>query len=250
MYRLEKRSSISLSHRRMAGRLNRILLSPVFAVVLVALSGCTTFAPPVPLMTLGGPKTVAPAHWELGMALGSGGVAFKDAFGGGTGYLARWRTGISSKFDAGFDVMGVQHGENGTFTFKPAVRYQATDRLRIEASVGGASDSDGKSIGGDLAFVTGTVRENRPWNFYGALRFAGSLGFNDKYHRTARAGENGPPSDAGFGLLSLGSSAHISPTSSFVTETGFGLVYVRKTGEYGQMYYLGIGILFDMDRKN
>lgn len=219
------------------------------ACALLCLSGCATFAPPIPLLTFGGPKTVAPHHWELGIGAGSGAMAFKDSFGGGSGYLGRWRTGLSSKLDIGIDVMGVQHGGNGTFTFKPAIRYQAADCLRVEAGVGAADDSDGKSIGGDLGFVVGTAREHTPWDFYGALRFAGSLGFNDKNHRTARAGENEPPSDAGFGLLSAGSSARISPSSRFITEAGFGVVYVSKTREYGQMMYLSVGVLFDVGQK-
>jgi hypothetical protein len=225
----------------------RSVMSVVIA--LLGLSGCATFAPPVPLITFGGPKTAAPQHWELGMGVGSGAMAFKDSFGGGSGYIARWRTGLSNKLDVGIDVMGVEHGGNGTFTFKPAVRYQAADHIRVEASVGAADDSEGKSIGGDLGFVVGTTREHAPWNFYGALRFAGSLGFNDKNHRTAQPGENEPPSDAGFGLLSVGSSAKISPSSQFITEGGFGLVYVSGTKMYGQIMYISVGVLFDIARK-
>ena len=223
----------------------------VFAAVsLTGLSGCATFAPPIPLMTFGGPKTVAPQHWELGIGIGSGAMAFTNSFGGGSGYLGRWRTGLSDKLDVGIDVMGVEHSGNGTFSFKPAVRYQAADHLRFEAGVGAADDSEGKSVGGDLGFVVGTTRDRAPWNFYGALRFAGSLGFNDKNHRTARPGENDPPSDAGFGLLSVGASASISPTSQFITEAGFGLVYVGRTKEYGQMMYLSVGLLFDVGHHN
>ncbi|HQT92450.1 MAG TPA: hypothetical protein PL001_10545, partial [Candidatus Kryptobacter bacterium] len=104
-------------------------------------------------------------------------------------------------------------------------------------------------IGGDLGLVVGTIREDAPWNFYGALRFAGSLGFNDKNHRTALPGEDEPPSDAGFGLLSVGSSAKLSPSSRFITEAGFGLVYIDRTKEYGQMMYISVGVLFDIEEK-
>ena len=227
---------------------NSFVFSLLLGIVAVNVSGCVSFAPPIPLMTFGGPKTAAPGHWELGAGVGSAAFSFNNSLAGGNGYLGHWRVGLSKKIDFGFDIMGAQHSESSTFTFKPSLRFQATDHLRIETSVGAADDSQGKSIGGELGFVVGTAH-NAPWNYYGALRFAGSLGFNAYNHRHPPAGEPQPPSDAGFGLLSVGSAARLSPTSHFITEAGYGLLYIRNTNEYAQMMYIGVGVLFNIDGR-
>jgi len=57
---------------------------------------------------------------------------------GGSGWFGRWRYGLTNKLDVGVDGMGAAHGDTGTFNFKVAARYKASDSTRIELGFGAA----------------------------------------------------------------------------------------------------------------
>jgi hypothetical protein len=215
----------------------------LFVAGLVAsiTTGCVTMAAPPPVATLGGPSVVSAGHSEVGIGVGSGASLFPGAHTGGDAWLGRWRQGLGSGFDLGLDALGARHADKGTFTFKVAGRCQLGEHTRLEAGVGGADDSDGKSLNADLALTLGTT-SRRSWNFYTSLRLAAAKGFPGDLFGT---GTTAPPDDV-LGIAAVGASGRISNTGQFVAEAGIGPALVRGTRDIGVVIYVGAGLLFDV----
>ena len=228
------------------------ITSLVFALAAFSIicSGCVVFAPPPPMITGGGPQTIAKKHVETAIATGTGVALFEGAHAGGHGWLGRWRYGLNDQFDLGADIMGVQHASRGTFTLKIAGRYRASPVTRLEAAFGAADDSNGKSLHAELGLTMGRIQEDRFWNRYISFRIAGAKGF---------AGDvifsDGPslsedkiaPPDALFSLVNIGSTGRISDNQQFFIEGGFGYIFPKQE-DPGPMIYWGVGLLFDIGK--
>lgn len=121
---------------------------------------CETIAAPPPLATLGGPATAAPGNTELGIAVGAAGNIYPSPCGheGFSDWLVRWRRGMNSRMDLGFDFEVDNHSGGGVGgTAKGAIRYQVKKGFRLEGGFG-ASDTGfaGGSLNADLAATIGT----------------------------------------------------------------------------------------------
>ena len=216
----------------------RTLRAGLAGLAAVAAAGCVSMAAPAPLPILGGPSVAALGHSEVGIGAGTGLSAFPGAHSGGDGWLGRWRQGLGGGFDLGVDAMGVRRGDKGTFTMKAAGRYQAGPHTRLEAGVGAADDSDGKSLNAEMALTLGTVRP-RSWNFYTSLCVAAAKGFRPDPDSTA------PPDDL-LGIAAVGASGTIAGTGRFVGEFGIGPALVRGNSAIGLVLYFGTALLFDV----
>lgn len=151
--------SVDFNHQR------TIMLKVILPIlVLLTIASCAPFAPPSPLVTFGGPKTVAESHSEVGLAVGTGWALFPNAHSGGQGWFGRYKRGITDNFDFGVDAIGVVRSDKGTFTAKAVGRYFVRNNLRIEGGLGLADDSDGKSLNTDIALTCGTTAP-RIWNY-------------------------------------------------------------------------------------
>lgn len=149
--------------------------SSILFFLLLFIGGCTSFAPPSPLVTFGGPAVVDTSQSEVGLAVGTGSVLFPGAHSGGQGWFGRYKRGIAQNFDLGVDAVGIARSDKGTLTAKLVGRYQTSKNVRLECGLGLADDSDGKSVNGDIAVTCGTVREG-PWNYYASLRLGAAKG--------------------------------------------------------------------------
>jgi hypothetical protein len=136
-----------------------------------AAQDCRTIAAPPPLATLDGPATVERGESEMALGAGFGGTLFDCTHKTGSAWFGRMRRGLTDRLDLGADLLVAQHQDKGTATAKIALRYRLRERLRLEAGVGGADDSDGKSLNADIAITTGTIR-NTTWNCFASLRVA------------------------------------------------------------------------------
>ena len=228
--------------------IKRTQLLLLFASVF--LSGCVIFAPPPPMITGGGPRTISKNHSETAIAVGTGVALFDGAHAGGDAWLGRWRYGLSDRLDIGADVMGAQHADRGTFTLKVAGRYQSSAYSRLEAAFGAADDSNGKSLHAELGITIGKIQEDRFWNRYISFRLAGAKGypgdaiFSDQ---TPLVEDQIAPPDALFSLINMGTTGRISSNQHFFIEAGFGYIFPAKE-EPGPIIYWGVGILFDIGK--
>lgn len=211
------------------------------------LSGCVTFAAPPPLVTAGGAGTVAPQHAEVAVGVGTGVALFERAHSGGTAWMGRWRTGVTDRLDLGADMMGAAHGDTGTFNAKVAARYQLLPRARLEAGVGAADNSDGKSLSAEMALTLGSNDPARTWNRYLSLRGAAAKGYPENVLGLGPEGDIAPPPDALFGLVNLGTTGRISPNQRVFFEAGVG--YIAPRGETpGPLIFWGVGLLADIGK--
>lgn len=187
-------------------------------------------------MPFGGPET-APEHGSLvGLGVGSGAELFPQGHSGGHGWIGRWRYGISEQVDAGIDVLGVQRMDRMAFMGKGAVRIRIADYARVDVGLGAVDDSFGKSIGGDLGIVIGTVDTASPWNYYCGLQTAGAVSVTN---------QDELPST--FYLLGIaGTAARPVPWMSLIFEGGMGPIVVDGHGDIGLGLYLGAGMLFNI----
>lgn len=204
------------------------------------IEGCTSFAPPSPLMTFGGPKTVEKSHSEVGLGVGTGFVLFPGAHAGGQGWFGRYKYGFTQDFDFGIDAVGISRNDKGTFTAKLAGRYQLTNKLRFETGLGFADDSDGKSLNGDIALTGGTIN-GKVWNYYSSFRLGAAKGYPGSLFGTG----DKVPNDALFALLNFGSQANVERNQKFIFEGGFGYVIPRGV-RAGPLIYISCGVLFDI----
>lgn len=208
-------------------------------LILFLIVGCSTFAPPSPLVTYGGPETVPESHSEVGLALGTGWTLFPNAHAGGQGWFGRYKYGITDHFDFGIDVIGIVRNDKGTFTAKSAGRYQLRNDLRFEAGLGIADDSDGKSLNADVALTWGTIKQSH-WNYYLSLRLGAAKGFPGNVFGSG----DQTPADALFPIVNLGAQGRVSEVQRFIFEGGYG--YVVSCGQTGApLIYLSCGFLFD-----
>jgi hypothetical protein len=170
---------------------------------------------------------------------------------GSTNWLARWRRGLTSRSDIGFDVL-IANGNNLAGTTKVAMRYQATKGLRLEEGVGFSDGGSGRSVNADLAAVIGTY--NHPddtWNYYASIRLGGSHGCNN----LLCIGSQGPPESDPPGALiplgAVGATARVSDTARFVMEGGIGEHISRQQPTSGVYLHISFGLLFNVgkDRK-
>ena len=220
---------------------------PNFLSMLLGLllSGCVTFAPPTPLFTYGGPSTTGAKTSEAAVAAGTGVTLFDGAHTGGSGWMGRFNYGVTDRLDLGFDFMGISRIDGGTMAMKLASRYQLSPHLRAEAGFGAADDSDGKSLAADLGLTFGTLRE-RPWNFYGTLRFAAAKGYPGNVifeDQTPLPEDQVAPPDAIFTLLNFGAEGRITKHQMFVFEGGYGYVF-PEGHEAGPAFYYSAGLVF------
>jgi hypothetical protein len=228
------------------------------AVLFVALTccrtdaqDCRTIAASPPLATLDGPATVERGESELAFGAGFGGTLFDCTHKTGSAWFGRMRRGMTDRIDLGADMLVVQHQDKGTATAKIALRYQAGPRLRLEAGIGVADDSDGKSLNADTGITTGTIR-NTTWNRFAALRFAAAHGYRgDVCCFSGAAGTNVPPGNY-LVLGSIGATARVGDSARFVYEAGFGQVFAHFTDrdQPGKVFYLNIGVIFHTHGTN
>lgn len=212
----------------------------IILVLGQTLAGCVSFAPPSPLMTFGGPKTVEKSESEVGLGVGTGFVLFPGAHAGGQGWFGRYKYGFTQDFDFGIDAAGIVRNDKGTLTAKLSGRYQLADRIRLETGLGMGDDSDGKSVNCDIAVTGGTIN-GKTWNYYASARLGAAKGYPGNLFGT---GDN-VPNDALFALINLGTQANVQKNQRFIFEGGFGYVMPRGNTS-GPLIYLSCGLLFDL----
>jgi hypothetical protein len=211
--------------------------------VLFLLSGCVTFAAPLPVATLGGPATAPPGASELALAVGSGSARFPGGSSGGLGWMTRWRHSLVEDFDLGVDVMGVDRQSKMTITGKGALRIRLVENMRLELGLGAANDSDGKSLGADVALIGGTVNAIRVWNFYGGVRGLGALSVTVDERPNDETGVDRSPSALLY-LAIFGAQARLDDWATIVFEGGVGRVHVGGSNDVGLALYGGAGVVF------
>ncbi|HZV12611.1 MAG TPA: hypothetical protein VFA55_05305, partial [Candidatus Kapabacteria bacterium] len=147
--------------------------------------------------------------------------------------------------DLGADVTGITHSDKGTLTLKAAARYQLATYARLEAGIGAADDSYGKSLNGDLALTVGTRNELSPWNFYTSLRLMRAQGYPGNILNGGSANDSGAPPNTSFILVNLGTTARISQNQKFFFEGGYGYIFPDHQAS-GPGLFIGAGMLFDI----
>lgn len=220
------------------------------ALVVCTGSGCVTMAAPPPLATFGGPATAPRGEAEVALAAGAGFSLFPGAHAGGNGWFTRWRRGLDERWDLGVDVLGVQHSDRGTITAKVAVRRRVREHVRLEAGVGAADDSKGKSLNADLGVTAGTVRAGAPWNYYVSFRVAGAHGYPGNVLSLGTSSDSMAPPDAFIALGAIGVSGQLGDHARFIFEGGYGGIAVQGHSGTGRAAYLGAGVLFDIGKGN
>ncbi len=211
-------------------------------LMLLFIEGCMSFAPPSPLVTFGGPAVLDTSKSEVGLAVGTGFALFPGAHSGGQGWFGRYKRGIAPNFDLGIDAIGIVRNDKGTLTAKLAGRYQASKNIRLEAGLGLADDSDGKSVNGDVAVTFGTVRETT-WNYYASLRLGAAKGYPGDV--LFGAGGDQAPANALFPIVNLGTQAKVAANERFIFEGGFGYI-IPEHETAAPTIYLSCGLLFDI----
>ncbi len=217
-----------------------MIRSAIILLLLSFVGGCSSFAPPSPLVTFGGPAVVDTSHSEVGMAVGTGFALFPGAHSGGQGWFGRYKRGIAHNFDLGVDAIGIVRNDKGTLTAKLVGRYQLSKNVRLESGLGLADDSDGKSVNGDVALTCGTVRD-APWNYYASFRLGAAKGYpGDVFGTGAQT-----PANALFPIINLGTQARVANNQKFIFEGGFGYI-IPEHETAGPTIYLSCGLLFDI----
>lgn len=219
-----------------------MIKNSVILLSLLFLQGCVSFAPPSPLVTFGGPAVVDTAQSEVGLAVGTGVAMFPGAHSGGQGWFGRYKRGIAPNFDLGVDAVGIVRSDKETLTAKVVGRYQVSRNVRLEAGLGLADDSDGKSVNGDVAVTFGTVRETT-WNYYGSLRLGAAKGYPGDI--LFGGGGDQAPVNALFPIVNLGTQAKVAANERFIFEGGFGCIFPEQQ-RAGALIYLSCGMLFDI----
>ena len=217
-------------------------------------SNCKYRASPPPLATLGGPATAAPGRTELALGYGAfgeglGNTCYSDLFGG-SDWFFRWRRGIATRADLGFDAQVADQSDGVlTGTAKFAARLRATRGLRLEAGMGAADSGDGRSVNADLAAVIGTNRHPEyTWNYYTSLRLAASHGC---FNLFCYPGSGAPGARAPGAILPLGAigaTARVSDTTRVVMEAGLGGIFSQQQPDTGYYVHFALGLLFDVGK--
>ena len=220
----------------------RSLGTIVGSLVVILSTSCVTFAPPPPMLTLGGPAVTSPGRSEVAMAVGTGVAFFEDAHSWATGWAGRYNHGLGRGWDLGVDVASVVHSSDGTFTVKLQGRRSLGPTFRLEGGLGAGDDSDGKSLHADVALTAGTANGG-PWDAYTSLRFGGALGYPGDVIFGEGVGED--PADAWFGAFVLGAQGEVSARQSVLLEGAFGSI--RPVGhDPALFFYMLIGMRFQI----
>lgn len=230
--------------------MRRVVRSLFIISAASLLSSCVTFAPPSPLMTMGGPKTTSKGESEAAVAVGMGAALFDGAHAGAQGWFGRYKYGISEKTDLGIDFSGASRNDGQYFAAKIAGRYQVSDKARIELGIGGADDSSGKSLNTDVAITLGTIKD-KTWNYYMSLRYAYAGGFAGNsitLPGQTKGNDSIPPPNTSFVLLNLGAQAEITKNQRMIFEGGYG--YILPEGvKNGPAFYIAVGLVFNLPNK-
>jgi hypothetical protein len=171
---------------------------------------------------------------------------------GATNWLARWRRGLSSRTDLGFDLLIASNQTILAGTTKAAMRYQATKGLRLEGGVGFSDGGTGRSVNADLAAVIGTYKHpENTWNYYASLRLGGSHGCVNLLCLPAESAPGIRPPGALIPLGVIGATARVSDTTHFVMEAGLGEHVSQQQPSSGMYLHFSFGVLFNVgkDRK-
>jgi hypothetical protein len=219
---------------------------------------CVDKAALPPLATFGGPATAAPGHTELGLSVGyfaqavNGSCTITDVEGA-SDWFTRWRRGMTRRTDLGFDFLIDVHPDgNQEGTFKGALRFQATQGLRLEGAIGAADGGDGRAVNGDLAAVIGThVHPENTWNYYTSIRLAGSHGCIRLFCLPRQSAPGARPPGTLMPLGIIGATARVSDTARFVMEAGLGWYFSRELPTSDPFYHFSFGVQFNVgkDRK-
>jgi hypothetical protein len=214
---------------------------------------CQLRATPPPLATFGGPATAAPGETELALGVGAYGEGFGPAcyadLVGATDWFVRWRRGVGSRIDLGFDAL-IDDRSDGTLagTAKVAMRYKVKRGFRLEGGVGAADSGDGRSVNADAAAEIGTEHEDRTWNYYASLRLAASHGCVNLFCAPASTTDGRPPG-AVIPLGVIGATARVSDNVQFVMEGGLGEYFSRVQSTHGMYIHISVGVLFEARRN-
>jgi hypothetical protein len=217
---------------------------------------CRTVAAPPPLLTFGGPATVAPGEFESAFGSALSGTLFDCTHKLGSGWFGRWRRGMTDRVDLGADIQVIQHNDKGAVTAKLAARFQLRKRLRLEVGVGVADDSDGKSLNTDVGLTTGSLAD-KPRTHFASIRLAAARGYPGDVccfasGRTGSdvGGTSVPPTNYQV-IGTLGATARISDNARFVYECGFGriLAHFSDRTETGRVLYISVGLLFRIRKE-
>ncbi len=218
--------------------------------ISLLITSCVSIAPPTPMLTYGGPEITPKKASELALGVGATGVRFEGAHNPAQGWFGRYKYGLNDKFDIGLDVMSATRNEGQYLGVKGALRYQLSKTTRLEFGIGGANDSDGKSLNGDFAFTMGTL-VNKTWNYYYSLRygyahgFSGNAAFADK--STVSQTDTFIPPNTHFTVLNLGTQAKISEKQKFIIEGGYGYIFT-KGNKSGSLLFISVGMLFTIGK--
>lgn len=219
--------------------------------LLISLTGCVTFAPPSPLYTYGGPKTTPFGTSEAAIGLGTGVALFEEGHAGGTGWMGRYKYGVSEKVDVGVDFSGIQRNDGGYMAGKLATRYQLTDKTRLEFAIGAADDSDGKSLNSDVAYTFGTVKD-KVWNYYSSVRLAYAKGYPGNAivlpGQQPNEADSIPPPNTFFALINIGAQGTIDDNQKIIFEGGYGYIFPNNE-QAGPGFYFSIGMLFNIGKE-
>jgi hypothetical protein len=209
------------------------------ATFAASMAGCRIMAPPAPMMTMGSPATAPAGGAEMAIGLGTGASLFPGGHGTGHGWFGRYRYGLGQRLDLGMDLVGAGYGDDRTLTGKLALRYRVSPHWRIEAGLGAADDSNGKSANADVGVTVGSIRPDWWWDYYGAVRVGGAYGLHGDI---LGSGDEAPPSDALF-IGTAGATIRIQPNIRFVIEGGYGAILIQGVNDVGQALYIGAGLL-------
>jgi hypothetical protein len=231
-----------------------ILYQPAWSQSPVS-TDCVDKAALPPLATFGGPDTATPGHTELGLSVGYFAQSLKGSctitdIAGASDWFMRWRRGMTSRTDLGFDgLVDVHPDGNQEFTGKIAMRYQATRGLRLEGGIGAADGGDGRAVNGDLAAVIGTNgHPENTWNYYTSIRLAGSHGCINLFCLPAVSTPGSRPPGALMPLGVIGATARVSDTAHFVMEAGLGWFFSREQPTSDPFYHFSFGLQFNVGK--
>lgn len=218
-----------------------------FGLLGLTMTGCVVFAPPSPMVTYGGPETTKKGTSETVIALGTGNADFLGSHSSGTGWFGRYKYGLSNKFDIGIDAIGFKYSDKSTLTAKIAARYQLQPHFRLEAGIGGADDTKGKSLNCDLGLTGGTIPKDKNWNLYYTLRFGYANGFPGNVFTFDGSSEDDTvaPLNNCLALLNIGTQGKVSDNIKFIWEAGYGYLFPEGKGTT-RIVYLSCGLLFNI----
>jgi hypothetical protein len=243
---------------------NRLRLLPLFLAVLNAglcahgqssqNFNCKMRAAPPPMATFGGPATASTGETELGLGVGAYADGFRNPcsidLAGASDWLVRWRRGIASGADLGFDAQ-IADQADGTIvgTTKVAARLRPAPGLRLEGGLGTSDSGDGRSVSAEIAAEIGTHRHpERTWNYYASLTVAGSHGCFNPLCLPGQGAPGQRPPGAILPLGAAGSTARVSSVAHFVMEAGLGEYYSRQQPHEGLYVHLAFGLQFLVGR--